>query len=568
MEKTTSGSVGKKFLKVCTELSLHQCVKDKTRGKNILDLVLVYEKNFVYRVGQMAPLAKSDHNILNILLNVTVRNTSRQIKCYSYNKANYNILECMMNEVNWEDKIETNSVNEVWELVKNTLNIFKENSIPKFNKSANSVVPWLNAKLKVLIKKRNNLFKRFKKSGQSYSKMKYINARNYVTKRIRLEKKNYETSIIKRSRNNRKVFYTYVASKNRKNCSKRIGPLIDQLGRTVVEDQEVASLLNEYFATVFTKKLIDNVKLDKMEVNSEEGSLQNIIITDTEVLKAISEFKEHKSPGIDGITSTYALKTKEILAKPLGLLYNSSIDKNEIPKDWKKANISPIFKKGEKSNVENYRPVGLTAFYGKVLEKIIKSHIEIFFLETNFVKNSQHGFMKGRSCLSNLLICQNSIVSMIDEGSPVDVIYLDFQKAFDKVPHERLMYKIRDARIGGKIADWLENWLVGRTQRVGINGVYSEWAEVTSGVPQGSILGPLLFTIYINDLETNVINNLLKFADDTKLWGRAETMQERISLQKDLDVLGEWAITNQMPFNVSKCKVLHIGKKTSSLSIA
>ena len=150
---------------------------------------------------------------------------------------------------------------------------------------------------------------------------------------------------------------------------------------------------------------------------------------------------------------------------------------------------------------------------------------------------------------------------MLDERSPVDIIYLDFQKAFDKVPHEYLMFKIRELGIVGKIADWIRNWLDGRSQRVGINGTYSEYERVTSGVPQGSILGPLLFTIFINDFEEGVNNEVLKFADDSKLWGRVETDEERIGLQKDLDRLGDWSVRNKMPFNVSKCKVMHIGKK-------
>src|SRR6267154_5992709 len=223
--------------------------------------------------------------------------------------------------------------------------------------------------------------------------------------------------------------------------------------------------------------------------------------------------------------------------------------------------ISPIFKKGDKSNVKNYRPVSLTAFYGKVLEKIIKAHIESFLWDTKFINRSQHGFTKSKSCLSNLLICQNSIVNMIDSGSSVDIFYLDFQKAFDKVPHGRLMDKVRDAGIGGKIADWLENWLSDRVQRVSINGSCSEWVDVTSGVPQGSILGPLLFTIFINDIDSKVTNDLLKFADDLKMWGRADTIQDRMHLQKDLDMMGEWSSVNQMPFNVSMCKVMHIDNK-------
>jgi ribonuclease P/MRP protein subunit RPP40 len=593
--RNTTNSVGKKFLKTCTDLSLRQCVKYKTRGKNILDLVLVYDKNLIYKVTQLTPLAKSDHNVLNILLNVTSKVKDKQIKYFNYNKADYSKLAEMVDKVVWDEEMKKISVNHLWTQVRENLNSFKERYIPQCNQNSasdvpwlnsdvpwlnsdvpwlnsdvpwlnsdvpwlNSDVPWLNSKLKRLIKKRNNLFKRYKKNNQSYSKIKYIMARNEVTKQIRLAKNKYECNIIKRSKNNRKVFYSYVASKNRKSCSKRIGPLLDQSGRIVADDKEMASLFNNYFASVFTKNDIKWYS-GNLGFDYSEFTLQDIIISENEVINSIGEFKAHKSPGIDGITSTYALKTKEIMAKPLCLLYNSSIERNQIPLEWKEANISPIFKKGDKSKVENYRPVSLTVFYGKVLEKIIKKHIENFLLSTNFIKNSQHGFMKGRSCLSNLLIGHNSIVNMIDNGYPVDVIYLDFQKAFDKVPHSILMAKVRCAGIVGKLANWLENWLEGRYQRVGINGVYSEWAAVASGVPQGSILGPLLFTIFINDLEVGIKSDLLKFADDSKIWGKAETVHDRFILQQDLNILSDWALKNQMPFNVSKCKVMHIGRK-------
>ena len=210
----------------------------------------------------------------------------------------------------------------------------------------------------------------------------------------------------------------------------------------------------------------------------------------------------------------------DFVALPLLHIFNLSLSTGIFPSQLKTSRIIPIFKKGNKSRVANYRPVSLMSFFGKVLEKIIKKQIEEFLSESKYIRDSQHGFSRGKSCLSNLLICQDSIIQMIDEGSSVDIIYLDFQKAFDKVPHHRLLEKIKEAGVEGELLNWLGNWLKGRTQRVGINGCFSDWSEVTSGVPQGSILGPLLFTIYINDLEDGISSKMLKFADDSKLWGK------------------------------------------------
>src|SRR6266516_4046560 len=203
-------------------------------------------------------------------------------------------------------------------------------------------------------------------------------------------------SIIKRSRSNRKVFYKYVASMNRKNSFKKIGPLVDQCGRTVVEDKDLASLLNKFSFSVFNNTDVIVSEQECAEDKRSEVFLSDIDITEKDVINATSEFKEHKSPGVDGITSSYALKLKEMLAKPLRILYNRSIDKNEIPKDWKKANISPIFKKGDRSAVENYRPLSLTVFHGKVLEKIIENNIEKFLMEHNLIKKVTTWFYERR----------------------------------------------------------------------------------------------------------------------------------------------------------------------------
>jgi len=561
----TSGSKGKLFLKAVKNLALFQCVKEKTRGTNILDLVLVYDKNFLYNLESLPPIGKSDHNTLKITLNSIVNPQNNITRSFNYNKANYKILEEIINQIDWECEIKTRSVEDYWKFLMAKLDDFKEMHIPKCNRKNSNDLPWFNNYLRKLIKKRNNLFKRYKKSGKFYFKIKYISARNLVTKQIRIAKIKYESKIIKRSKNNRKIFYSYVQNKNRKTLGRKIGPLIDaKRGDEIVDDDtEMAKILNDQFCSVFSSEELVDQDFNISSISNQGNVFDTINITNDEVLKAIGEFKANKSPGIDNTSSTYALKIKEIVAKPLQLLFNKSIATKEIPSEWKMANVTPIFKKGNKSAAENYRPVSLTVFFCKVLEKIVKKYMENFLESIKYIYTSQHGFTKGRSCMTNLLICHNSIVSMLNDGSSIDIIYLDFQKAFDKVPHGRLMWKVRKAGIGGKLAEWIENWLTGRKQRVVINGLKSEWAEVKSGVPQGSILGPLLFSIYINDLEENVSNNMLKFADDSKLWGRVNSPEEVTSMQEDLIKLGEWSDKNSMPFNVSKCKVMHVGRKNS-----
>ena len=234
-------------------------------------------------------------------------------------------------------------------------------------------------------------------------------------------------------------------------------------------------------------------------------------------------------------------------------LCNKCIDSGKIPEVWKSAQVTALHKKGPKWEAQNYRPISLTCIICKVFEKVIRSHI-IDHIEP-FISDAQHGFLIGRSCLSNLFECFDKIDEILNNGGDVDILYLDFQKAFDTVPHKRLIHKLKMYGITGKTLDIIEDFLSARTFCVKVGDTLSDVFEVISGVPQGSVLGPLLFLLFINDIPNGIQSFLLLFADDIKLVVDAKSKD---ITQNDLNVLSKWQKDWLLSFNTidKKCKIL------------
>jgi len=444
-----------------------------------------------------------------------------------------------------------------WEFLKTKIHLSMEKNIPKTKTKPNKVLKplWMSNKTARIIKKKHAMYKRYLKTKEGLDYKKYITIRNLCNKLIKKAKREYEKKVAKNCKTNSKSFWRYVNNKIK--TSSGVSPLIMLDGEMAVSDSDKANTLNDFFASVFTKENMEGMPSVEEASRSSGISLANIQVTAAAVQEKLQKIDSNKAHGPDCIPSRVLKELSEELAVPFSILFNKSIHDGIIPSDWKEANVTGIFKKGTRSDPGNYRPVSLTCIACKILESIVRDVLVTYMNDNNLYSDCQHGFRQHRSCMTQLLEVMEDFTNMIDDKSPIDVIYLDFRKAFDTVPHERLLLKLRSYGITGNVLDWIRTFLSGRSQRVKVGQEYSERKNVMSGIPQGSILGPVLFTVFINDLPEVVSSATKVFADDTKVYNSPDNSN---ILQEDLNKLKAWSDLWQLYFNTDKCKVLHIGK--------
>ena len=389
-----------------------------------------------------------------------------------------------------------------------------------------------------------------------YDYQKYIEKRNEAKRQIRLAVKEHEKKISKESKTNCKGFWKYVNNKLKRNTG--ISNLKTSDGKATENDKEKADLLNSFFSSVFTKENTTNIP--DLNHRNNEQFICDLIITREAVEEKLSRLDPHKSMGPDKIPAFLLKSLSKELSLPLCIIFNKSISEGKLPQDWKKAEVTAIFKKGNKTDPGNYRPVSLTSIICKVLESFIRDQIQDYMEKNNFITSCQHGFRKHRSCVTQLLEVMNDLTNFHENSDSIDIIYMDFAKAFDSVPHKRLINKLKSYGIEGNILNWISDFLNNRSQTVKVNNALSDPAPVVSGIPQGSILGPLLFIIFINDLPDCVQSICKIFADDTKVYNSHKNYS---ILQNDLYKLLDWAREWDLNFNLSKCHVLHMGKRNN-----
>ena len=359
---------------------------------------------------------------------------------------------------------------------------------------------------------------------------------------------------------NARPFWRYIKSLRQDNFlipARRVG------AHFFTSAQDKAIVLRDEFKSVFT---IEDTSFIPWWLGRSTSKIPDLTVGVSGVRKLLYKLKAHKGSGPDGLPNRVLKELSHELAPSLTALYNQSLSSHSLPEDWKHAFISPVYKKGDVHTPRNYRPVSLTTVTCKILEHIIWKHILDFLDVNNILISAQHGFRKSHSCETQLLITLTDFYKSINSHIQVDVGILDFSRALDTVPHERLMGKLASCCIHGPINDWIPAFLMGRTMSVVVDGESSDSARVLSGVPHEILLGPLPFLIYINDMPSQVSTGtyIRLFADDCLVY-RENTIQDQEILQHDLLQIQKWDDCWGMRFNPNKCYIMHISRGQPSI---
>ena len=562
-----------KFIEAVRDAYLFQHVKKPTRARrmdapHILDLIMTNEEGMVSDLEYWSPLGKSDHSCLHFKFHCYLhRKVSNQAR-YNYNRANWPSIKADL-DIDWQETFhETTTTDQKWKIVASKINEAVMKHIPKVTigggHKSRFTTP-LSQKVLSKIRKKHRAWQRFIETREGEKHAEFCRLRNQVRKLTRQAQIDHETSIASQAKANPKKFWNYAKqqTKTKPGISDLETELPNGEKKTTKNDQEKVEVLNSFFASVFTNEVPGPIP--NFEPRPFTDILSTINITTEDVKAKLSKLNPTKSPGPDNIGPRILKEMHEVLAKPLADMYRSSLQEGQVPQQWKEANVSAIHKKGSRKVPENYRPVSLTSVTCKVMESIIRDKMFDHMNNNDLFSTKQFGFISGRSTALQLLRVLDEWTEILDDRGSLDAIYMDYMKAFDKVPHRRLLTKLAQYGIRGDVLAWIQEYLSNRKQRVVINGVVSGWRDVVSGIPQGSVLGPLLFVIYINDLPDILEEGTQTylFADDTKLYRRIRSIEDCQSLQRDLDALAEWSDKWLLKFHPKKCKVLEVGTRQS-----
>lgn len=555
---TASSRQSKDFLELVLTFNLFQAVHEPTRGSNILDLILVSSPELIQSLSQSSGL--SDHSLLFFDLTIEISAHQPSVKYIrDYRNADLASVNSDLDQffAAFLLSMSTRSVNENWCLFKHKLLSLIDAYVPLICIRGDATKPWFSNALRKLSRKKKRLFRNAKNSTSSVKWNKYFASLREYTQLLRSSKRKfYNHDLLDIMRSNPKKFWNLITPN--KNSSYNIS--LRRQDGTHVPLSERSDTMNSYFTSVFTHEPPDN-RTTLPQLNFD--SMPPVTITSEGISKLIENLKPSTSPGPDNIPAKILKGTKELSSQILQLIFDQSLKTGQIPDDWKTSKVVPVFKTGDRSDPSNYRPISLTCISCKLFEHILYSNIADHLDKNSFFFPKQHGFRAGFSCETQLFEFTTDLHLSLDSLFQTDAIYLDFSKAFDRVPHQRLICKLACLSLDPLVFSWIRCFLTNRSQFTVIANHVSATTVVISGVPQGSVLAPLLFLIFINDLPSGISSSVRLFADDCVIYRRISDNTDQELLQDDLNKIQKWCSDWLMQLNISKCKCMHISRKRS-----
>jgi hypothetical protein len=549
---------------------LTQMVSCPTRfpSHSLLDLFLTSSPE-LYVVSTVAPLGTSDHAVVCCTRSIessTTKVAKRGKRLF--NKADWNALCNFFSDYNWtsceNDDVDVYATN-ITTVIQLGMDLF----IPtKVMPTTETSAPWFNLPCFTAYSKKQAAYRKWKSKPSAATQSAFKAARNNLKKVIRQAKKDFQTRLQGKINSNQLTpRHFWSMYRNLSGVSKPSIPTLSAEGQASESPLEKAELLNSLFSANST--LDAGSKVPPKLTPRTNHSLHHVNFHLRTTYKILKKLDMNKAEGADCIPTVVLKKCSFELALPLTKLFAHSFRKGKVPASWKFAVVQPVPKPGDNKSPLNYRPISLLPVMGKVMERVVNQSIVSFLRHHNLLNDRQYGFLSERSTTDLLTVLFQTWTDALDSGSEVRAISLDISKAFDKVWHDGLLAKLQSHGIGGPLFNWLKDYLSNRSQAVRVDGIISESKSINAGVPQGSVLGPTLFLIFINDLLDITSNPIHSFADDSTLHVRlppgpltVARQEAAVTLDSDLAKIDEWGEQWLVSFNAKKTTQLAISRRS------
>lgn len=578
---TNKGNGVESVSNLCNTFNLKQLISDPTRvAKNsstAIDLIFSSEPSMICANGVL-PVGISDH-FLTFCRRQRQRNKfgehktiqMRSLKTYSPATLIENL-----NNVDWSNCLVSNCIEASWSNFKTKfLKVIDEIAPVKTIRVKQNDHPWFNNEIRELVRHRDKLLKKYAKTKNHDHLSEFRSARNAVNYKIKKAKSTFYAEQLKinnfQPKKLWKVFKSLGACQS-KGSKTSISLTTD--GGVIHDKKDVAEQFNNYFTNVAedlvrklekptTKYGLGHVAdFYQKEKGIKPNSFAFLDVSADDVHKALNNLSSNKATGIDAIPARFLKDGASVVAHPLSEIINQSLRIGIVPKDWKLARVTPLHKKGSKTLVNNYRPISILTAFSKVVERLIHDQIMDYFTSNSLIYDFQSGFRPSYSTDSCLIHLTDYIKQQSDKGKLTGMVVLDLEKAFDTVDHSILIGKLKALGLTQSSISWFQSYLKDRWQAVDVGGTLSSWREVKCGVPQGSILGPLLFVSYINDMATSVNCKLLLYADDSALVVSGKSVITiQAQLTKELENIYNWLIDNRLSLHIGKTNAILFGSK-------